>query len=663
MTVTKAQAPRFNRWLLITLNSVQVFTSGGVIFGWASLQQVLSASGVYASYCRGGGVGGNAWHSDRPPQCGARDTQLQMIFTVASSANMVANLLSGLVMDRWGPRVCKLFSHACIITGSAMLALWTPDRTDGLVLPAMSLIGYGGTGLELASIHISNLFPDAKSLATCVIVGCFQLSFFVFFVFRMLYKAGVPIQTIFAGYAALGAVNFVVSAITEPDELFAAPAPAGAGAEADAEAGRQPGQGAPAPAPATAPASARPLAPGAAAHVAAPAGGYGSCAPRARFQTPTAGTAGAAGAAGAAPPPPPRASGSSPGRFSMLRLPSRWTHGGEPASLLAASPLTPMASIQGSPPAATGGGAAGGAGTGAAGRNKLGRMPSLPALPEAPAPRAASPQKRPALASERVPLLPPSPLRRRHAHRRRPLPERSFRAQVCSPPFLFLLFFFCMSTLWANFFVGTVSVQLDSIVSVDDPRQFSTLLSAFNILLPTGAISIPLIGHLLDTRGFVPSIFVTIGCGLVYSVGMVLAWGHLHSSRSPQPGALLTAFVCYSLFRTFLFAVTFAYIGAKFGYRRFGALSGVQFVAAAAIGLLQYPINSWGEFVDINIVQLICLAATLSFPCYEWCDERRQAAANARASDDAKAVAAALAPPVAAVAVAVAATPDNPLHG
>ena len=68
-----------------------------------------------------------------------------------------------------------------------MLALWRPGR-DALVLPAVTLLGYGGAGLHLASIHTSNLFPRAKSLVTCWIVGLFQLSFFVPTLLRMLQK-------------------------------------------------------------------------------------------------------------------------------------------------------------------------------------------------------------------------------------------------------------------------------------------------------------------------------------------------------------------------------------------------------------------------------------------------------------------------------------------
>ena len=93
---------RWNRWLIFGLSCVQVFTSAGIIFGWASLLVILKDAGVYASLCASGAT---------LATCTRRDQALQLIFTFASSMNMIANLTSGLVMDRYGPRACKLLSH------------------------------------------------------------------------------------------------------------------------------------------------------------------------------------------------------------------------------------------------------------------------------------------------------------------------------------------------------------------------------------------------------------------------------------------------------------------------------------------------------------------------------------------------------------------------
>ena len=532
-------ALRTNRWALLLLSSVQVFTSAGIIFGWASLVVVLKEAGVYADAC------GTAAASN----CTARSNRLQMIFTVASSANSVANLSSGFVMDRYGPRVCKLQSHLCVIVGSALLGCWTPGR-DALVLPAMTLIGYGGTGLQLASIHLSNLFPGAKSLATCFIVGMFQLSFFVFFVFRMLFDGGTSLQSIFWWYAVLNGINLLISLVFEPDQPFTLDE-----------------QAAVLPSPQRLPSPVKQQAPA----LLVEAGAEDGVAELHALE--------------------------SGGRFSMMRLPSRWMKHSGTASLLHPSPATSPAV-----PGVVGGGAVlpylalsdGGGAT------------SLNGGGGGAAPTKGTVGVRKA-ASERTPLVAHVP--------KRPLRDRSFRAQIASTSFRYLLFFFCVCTLWANFFVGTVAEQLQS--GINDKQEMEGLLTAFNYILPGAVVGIPVIGWLLDTYGFVFSIFLTILLGLFFAVGMLF-----HAQAHPR--ILVGAFCCYALFRTFLFAVTFAFVGHKFGYSHFGVLSGLLFFFSAGVGFLQYPINNPDAYYQVNVIQIICLLCTLSFPLYEHLQQRAQ---------------------------------------
>ena len=553
-------ALRTNRWVLLVLSAVQVFTSAGIIFGWASLVVVLKEAGVYASAC-GAGAGLAA-------DCTARSNRLQMIFTVASSANSVANLSSGLVMDRYGPRVCKLQSHFCVIVGCVLLGYWRPGL-DALVLPAITLLGYGGTGLQLASIHLSNLFPGAKSLATCFIVGMFQLSFFVFFVFRMLFDAGAGLNGIFMGYAVLNVANLLVSLVFEPDQPFALE---------DATAAKLPS-----PRKLPSPSKLPPHTTAAAAAAAAAADDeYAEDAVAELHEI------------------------ESGGRFTMMRLPSRWMKHPGTSALLSASPAAPSGGGGGggvSPSylaLAEGGGATSlnGGGGGDGGGNRAGvRLVARPGSGKA--------------ANERTPLVVAS------GGLPRALRDRSFRAQIASTSFLYLLFFFCVCTLWANFFVGSVAQQLQS--GISDVAEMQGLLTAFNYILPGAVVGIPVIGWLLDTYGFVVSIFTTILLGLLFAVGMLsVAYPH------PSPRVLIGAFCCYALFRTFLFAVTFAYVGHKFGYSHFGVLSGLLFFFSAGVGFLQYPINNWGAYYEVNVIQLVCLLCTISFPLYEWLQTRSQ---------------------------------------
>lgn len=82
----------------------------------------------------------------------------------------------------------------------------------------MSLIAFGGPGVQNAIIHLSNLFPSWKASATAVITGSFQLSFVVFFVFDQLWVfRDWSYQSLFLSYCLICLVNVVISLTMWPD--------------------------------------------------------------------------------------------------------------------------------------------------------------------------------------------------------------------------------------------------------------------------------------------------------------------------------------------------------------------------------------------------------------------------------------------------------------
>lgn len=90
-----------------------------------------------------------------------------------------------------------------------------------LFAPGMCLIAFGGPGTQNAIIHLSNLFPEWKATATSFIVGSFQLSFIVFFVFDQLWlRMDYSYSTLFTGYCVICLANVVVSLVMWPDQPY-----------------------------------------------------------------------------------------------------------------------------------------------------------------------------------------------------------------------------------------------------------------------------------------------------------------------------------------------------------------------------------------------------------------------------------------------------------
>lgn len=172
------------------------------------------------------------------------------------------------------------------------------------------------------------------------------------------------------------------------------------------------------------------------------------------------------------------------------------------------------------------------------------------------------------------------------------LPYRSFKTQARSTPFLLMCFFFSIESLWCNFFIGSVTAQLrwQRLPAAD----VSALLSDLAVILPSSVVFIPLVGYLLESWGYMHVTFLCAASALAFTA---MSWSTVY-------GVLVAAFVLYALFRTILFSVLFAYIGQTFGFKHFGALTGIAFCVGALVGLVQTPIAAIGDYQTIGYIQV-----------------------------------------------------------
>jgi hypothetical protein len=88
---------RTSRYFVLIGALVQNYTCSGIILGWPALVRTIYVSG---------------WGELDAPFVGS-------IFVIASSANMIANLLAGILLDLKGPRVCSVCSLLCVSLGTS----------------------------------------------------------------------------------------------------------------------------------------------------------------------------------------------------------------------------------------------------------------------------------------------------------------------------------------------------------------------------------------------------------------------------------------------------------------------------------------------------------------------------------------------------------------
>ena len=152
--------------------------------------------------------------------------------------------------------------------------------------------------------------------------------------------------------------------------------------------------------------------------------------------------------------------------------------------------------------------------------------------------------------------------------------DQPFYRQVVSGPYVRLTLFFVVCSFWANFYIGTVGIQLK------DGLLFSpSLTRAFTLISSLGILGMPAVGFLLDNLGFAFTATITVILGICYTFFTLL-----HSSEQ----VVYCSFVCYSLFRSFLFTYFFAALPKKVGTKYFGILAGLTFFISGLVQLSLY---------------------------------------------------------------------------
>jgi hypothetical protein len=201
---------RLSPWFKVALACILNFFTGGVVYGWSSLQQVYKDENVSAELCA-------ANYTTRP--CPEQDFYLGLVFSVASTGNMCAGLPMGLLVDLAGPRIAFFVSELLVVVGAVLLGVG--DFFPFIYIPAFLVLGIGGTGVQVSLMHTSALFPKNKANVTNAIHACFQLSFLIFALFQLIYNSDPRISSsdMFLVYSCV-AVLCLVAGLFWPGKAY-----------------------------------------------------------------------------------------------------------------------------------------------------------------------------------------------------------------------------------------------------------------------------------------------------------------------------------------------------------------------------------------------------------------------------------------------------------
>ncbi|KAJ0002414.1 hypothetical protein NQD34_007563 [Periophthalmus magnuspinnatus] len=210
----KGSSSGLRRWLTFTTGLLECLCFAGAVFGWASLVIILRSEGYFSSLCvnntavRATGPNRTVVASERLKfsstgvnnthalECSKQDEHFSLVFTITSFASNFLSFPSGVLFDWVGTAIARLCAICIFTSGTLMVAFSTPALSV-LLFPALSLMGVAGRMYLMTNLQVGNLFGARRSTVITVYTGAFGSSSLLFLIIKLLYEAGVPLQSSF----------------------------------------------------------------------------------------------------------------------------------------------------------------------------------------------------------------------------------------------------------------------------------------------------------------------------------------------------------------------------------------------------------------------------------------------------------------------------------
>lgn len=164
----------------------------GILFGWAPFQLIMINEGLYScsndeSGSNGGDPnetttqGGSSTPTD-DDVCLSQQTNLNMLFTIATSTFTVSSLFIGMFVDHYGPTLTVIM-NGIVVSSSLFLIGFSPVKDEGLFILIALLLGLGG-GITLTGSFPIGFVVDQSHLPIVIsAINCFFDASAVIFLF------------------------------------------------------------------------------------------------------------------------------------------------------------------------------------------------------------------------------------------------------------------------------------------------------------------------------------------------------------------------------------------------------------------------------------------------------------------------------------------------
>jgi MFS family permease len=189
----------FRRFMGVFLGVFLTLMGGSIVFGFSSLQPMLEDQGVFRSKCNITAMGTNK-------TCHAQDLELNLMYTIGSSACNMWTVFAGLLSDYLSPRHTAAGGCVLLVLGS-LLSVYCGDTG---VFAGFIILGIAGPMVFIPSLLVEQFYPRFSVFITSAVVCALNASPFTYLVFDWLYKADFSLKTIYLSYAVFSGISAVL---------------------------------------------------------------------------------------------------------------------------------------------------------------------------------------------------------------------------------------------------------------------------------------------------------------------------------------------------------------------------------------------------------------------------------------------------------------------
>lgn len=189
------------------------------------------------------------------------------------------------------------------------------------------------------------------------------------------------------------------------------------------------------------------------------------------------------------------------------------------------------------------------------------------------------------------------------------LVDAPIRRQLKSMEFTFIMVFAMIQMLRATIYIGTTNKLLENYGDADHSFIYTKV---FSMVLPLGFLFVPAIDYIVERKGLMTALLVTIGLGVTFNVFSLI----------PSLPVQCFSFFFFTSFRAFLYAVMSVFMAKTFGVKNLGTLMGFIFSIGSVVGFLEYPAvlvsNKYldGELTLMYVISLFLCVTLIPFVSY-----------------------------------------------